>query len=202
MEEIWYKDLSDQELWSRLIDGDEGALAFIYDTWFVSLYRYGMKIQADSGLVKDCIHDLFTSLWHSRQRLSVTDSIKFYLFASLKRNIVKSTRAEGVFRLFSQQSVQHEPHMPSYEERLISQQSDDERNRKLAKVIDKLPKRQKEILYLRYYEGLSTQETAEIMSLSVNSTYVLLSKALNYLKSHSGELMTLIVIWGNSPKGF
>ncbi|QHS62007.1 RNA polymerase sigma factor [Chitinophaga agri] len=202
MEEIWYRDLSDQELWSRLIDGDEGALAFIYDTWFASLYKYGMKIQADSCLIKDCIHDLFTSLWHSRQHLSVTDSIKFYLFASLKRNIVKNTRAEGIFRLFKQEPAQQEMHMPSYEERLISQQSNDERNRKLAKVIDQLPRRQKEILYLRYYEGLSTQETADIMSLSVNSTYVLLSKAINYLKNHSGELMTLVAIWGNSQKGF
>ncbi len=202
MEEIWYKDLSDQELWSRLIDSDEGALAFIYDTWFASLYKYGMKIQADSGLVKDCIHDLFTSLWHSRQQLSVTDSIKFYLFASLKRNIVKHSKAEGLFNLFRQQPAAQESHMPSYEERLIDEQTNNERNLKLAKVIDQLPKRQKEILYLRYYEGLSTQETAEIMSLSVNSTYVLLSKALNYLKNHSGELLTLLVISGYRPNGF
>ncbi|TWW00620.1 RNA polymerase sigma factor [Chitinophaga pinensis] len=202
MEEIWYKNLSDQELWSRLIDSDEGALAFIYDTWFASLYKYGMKIQADSSLVKDCIHDLFTSLWHSRQQLSVTDSIKFYLFASLKRNIVKHSKAEGLFNLFKQQPVAQESHMPSYEERLIDEQTNNERNLKLAKVIDQLPKRQKEILYLRYYEGLSTQETAEIMSLSVNSTYVLLSKALNYLKSHSGELMTLLIISGYRPNGF
>ena len=202
MEEIWYKNLSDQELWSRLIDGDEGALAFIYDTWFTSLYKYGMKIQADSSLVKDCIHDLFTSLWHSRQQLSVTDNIKFYLFASLKRNIVKHGKAEGLFNLFRQQPVAQESHMPSYEERLINEQTNKERNLKLAKVIEQLPKRQREILYLRYYEGLSTQETAEIMSLSVNSTYVLLSKALNYLKSHSGELMTLMVLYGYRPKGF
>jgi RNA polymerase sigma factor (sigma-70 family) len=202
LEEIWYKDLSDQELWSRLIDGDEGALAFIYNTWFTSLYKYGMKIQADSGLVKDCIHDLFTALWHSRQQLSITDSIKFYLFASLKRNIVKNTRAEGISRLFRHEPGTQEAQIPSYEERLISQQASDERNRKLARVIDQLPKRQKEILYLRYYEGLSTQETADIMSLSVNSTYVLLSKALNYLKNHSGELMILVAIWGDSSNSF
>ncbi|PWV53535.1 RNA polymerase sigma factor [Chitinophaga sp. S165] len=202
MEEIWYTELSDQELWSRLINGDEGALAFIYNTWFPSLYKYGMKIHADSSVVKDCIHDLFAGLWYSRANLSVTDSIKYYLFASLKRTIAKHSRKEGVFSLFDSLGAEHHSHMPSHEQKIIDEQAIDERRQKLARVIEKLPKRQKEILYLRFYEGLSAQETADIMSLSVNSTYVLLSKALNYLKNHSGELMVLITYWGGQHRSF
>jgi len=200
LEEIWYTELSDQELWSRLINNDEGALSFIYNTWFPSLYKYGMKLHADSSLVKDCIHDLFASLWHSRGKLSVTDSIKFYLFASLKRTIARHSR--GLNRSFENLTLHYAPSMPSHEERLIDQQTSDERARRLERVIQKLPKRQKEILYLRYYEGLSTQETATIMSLSINSTYVLLSKALNYLKSHSDELLILISILGSQRISF
>lgn len=202
MEEIWYTELSDQELWSRLINSDEGALAFIYNTWFPSLYKYGMKLHADDSVVKDCIHDLFTTLWHSRANLSVTDNIRFYLLASLKRNIIKHSRKEGLLRLFDNLIPDNHPHMPSHEQKIIDEQSNDERKQKLGRIIEKLPKRQKEILYLRYYEGLSTQETADIMSLSVNSTYVLLSKALNYLKNHSGELMVLIAYWGEQPRSF
>lgn len=202
MEEIWYTGLSDQELWSRLIDGDEGALAFIYNTWFPSLYKYGMRLHADSSVVKDCIHDLFATLWHRRTNLSLTDSIKYYLFASLKRNIAKHSKKEGVFQLFDAFGSDNQMYMPSHEQKIIDEQSCDERRRKLDKVIEKLPKRQKEILYLRYYEGLSTQETADIMSLSVNSTYVLLSKALNYLKNHSGELLISITILAQQHKTF
>ncbi len=161
-----------------------------------------MKIHADSSVVKDCIHDLFAGLWHRRANLSVTDSIKYYLFASLKRTIAKHSRKEGIFQLFDQWGAEQQSHMPSHEQKMIDDQSSDERRRKLSRVIDKLPKRQKEILYLRYYEGLSAQETADIMSLSVNSTYVLLSKALNYLKNHSGELMVLITYWGGQHRSF
>lgn len=202
MEEIWYTELSDQELWSRLINGDEGALAFIYNTWFPSLYKYGMKLHADSSMVKDCIHDLFTVLWHRRANLSVTDSIKYYLFASLKRNIAKHSQKEGIFRLFDNWAPEHHTHMPSHEQKMIDEQAGDERKQKLSRIIEKLPKRQKEILYLRYYEGLSAQETADIMSLSVNSAYVLLSKALNYLKNHSGELMVLLTYWAAQHRRF
>lgn len=194
MEENSYSCLNDKELWSKLINGDEDALAFIYNTYFPSLYKYGMKIFTESGVVKDCIHDLFAALWFSRERLSDTDSIKYYLFASLKRRIVRHSRP-GLLQRFLETAVS----APSVEQTIIEEQSSQERSKKLEKVIKKLPKRQKEILYLRYYEGLTTQETADIMSLSIDSTYVLLSKALNYLRKHSDELVAIMAyIYGSN----
>jgi RNA polymerase sigma factor (sigma-70 family) len=194
LDENSYSCLNDKELWSKLINGDEDALAFIYNTYFPSLYKYGMKILTDNNIVKDCIHDLFAALWFSREKLSVTDSIKYYLFASLKRRIVRHSRPGLLHRLLEANATS----APSAEQMIIDEQSSQERSNKLEKVIRKLPKRQKEILYLRYYEGLTTQETADIMSLSVNSTYVLLSKALNYLKKHSDELIVIMAyIYGS-----
>lgn len=183
-----YGHLHDKALWSKVIEGDKDALAFIYKTYFNSLYQYGMKLHSDEGLVKDCIHDLFVSIWLSRERLSVTDSIRYYLLASLKRKIASQQQKGLLGRLFENPAEM--PFTSSPEEVLIGEQSHRELRAKLVKVMDKLPRRQKEILYLRYYEGLDTKETAAIMELSVNSTYVLLSKAINYLKKHSDKLIT------------
>jgi RNA polymerase sigma factor (sigma-70 family) len=180
-----YGHLHDKALWSRVIEGDRDALAFIYKTYFNSLYQYGMKLYPDEGLVKDCIHDLFVSIWLSRERLSVTDSIRYYLLASLKRKIASQQQKSRLFEDPSETAFASSP-----EEVLIGEQSNRELRAKLTKVMDKLPRRQKEILYLRYYEGLDTKETAAIMELSVNSTYVLLSKAINYLKKNSDKLIS------------
>lgn len=180
-----YGHLHDKALWSKVIEGDKDALAFIYKTYFNSLYQYGMKLHPDEGLVKDCIHDLFVSIWLSRERLSITDSIRYYLLASLKRKIASQQQKSRLFENPSEMAFTSSP-----EEVLIGEQSNRELRAKLIKVMDKLPRRQKEILYLRYYEGLDTKETAALMELSVNSTYVLLSKAINYLKKHSDKLIS------------
>lgn len=180
-----YGSLHDKALWGKVIEGDKDALAFIYKTYFNSLFKYGMKLNPDEGLVKDCMHDLFVSIWLSRERLSSTDSIKYYLLASLKRKI---TSQQQKSRLFS--NTHETAFASSPEEVLIGEQTNLELRAKLAKIMDQLPRRQKEILYLRYYEGLDTKETAAMMDLSVNSTYVLLSKAINYLKKHSDKLIT------------
>lgn len=150
-----------------------------------------MKLQADESLVKDCIHDLFVTIWLSRERLSATDSIKFYLLASLKRRITAQV----------QKSAVHIGEVPetiaaaaSPEDVIIKAQSSQELRLKLVKIMDQLPPRQQEILHLRFYEGFSPQETADLMELSLNSSYVLLSKALSFLKKHSGELKCILLV--------
>jgi RNA polymerase sigma factor (sigma-70 family) len=176
------------------MEGDKDALAFIYNTYFPSLYKYGMKLQPDANLVKDCIHDLFTGIWLSRERLSLTDSIRFYLLASLKRRIGR--QQQGIWQRLLDPGALTLSFASSHEEVLIGEQADLERKEKLERVMNRLPRRQREVLYLRYYEGLDTQQTAAIMSLSVNSTYVLLSKALNYLKKNSDKL-TICLLTGS-----
>lgn len=182
-------NLNDNALWGKMIEGGEDAFSFIYNRYFPSLYKYGMKILADSSVVKDCIHDLFTNIWLSRKNLSHTDNIKYYLFTSLKRRITRYN-STGTMHLMDDGS---DIFMPSPEQNLIDKQNRQERNDRMAEIIRKLPKRQQEVLYLRYYEGLSPEETAAIMSLSINSTYVLLSKALSFLKKNSDDLMIFIV---------
>lgn len=186
-----YGSLNDKELWSKVIEGDKEALAFIYNRYFHSLFNYGTRLNADENLVKDCIHDLFVGIWLGRERLSVTDNIKYYLLASLKRKISGYVQKGVLQRLFYQESMLSH-FTGSHEEEMIGRQSDLELRQKLARVMKQLPRRQQEILYLRYYEGFDTKETAAMMSLSVNSTYVLLSKALNYLKKNSDQLLVTI----------
>lgn len=187
-----YASLNDSALWTKVTEGDKEALAFVYRTWFPALFRYGMKLQADESLVKDCIHDLFVTIWLSRERLSPTDSIKFYLLASLKRRISAQLQKNAVDRFDDVPETIATSASP--EETIIREQAGQELQLKLVKMMGQLPPRQQEILHLRFYEGLSPQETASIMELSLNSSYVLLSKALNFLKKHSEGLKCILFI--------
>lgn len=55
------------------------------------------------------------------------------------------------------------------------------RIRELSQVVEDLPRRQKECIYLRFYEGMSYQEISEIMEIEVSSTYKMLYKAIEQL---------------------
>jgi RNA polymerase sigma factor (sigma-70 family) len=174
---------SDQVLWHQFKAGDRQAFSRIYRQYLPCLYNYGMKVTDETELVEDCIQELFIYLWKTRENLGDTDCIKFYLFKALRRRIVacqqemvritkkKERLAEG------QQAAQS-----SYEHLLVSRQLEEEQQQRLALSLNALTRRQREAITLKFYDNLSFQQVAEVMSLTIKSTYNLISKALEALK--------------------
>src|SRR5690606_36156630 len=74
-------------IWEAFKKGNESAFIYIYETYFDQLFVYGKQFTRDEDIVKDAIQDLFITLRKSRAGLGSTDSIKFYLYKSLKRLI-------------------------------------------------------------------------------------------------------------------
>src|SRR6478736_5855617 len=82
--------LDDTTLWNAFRNGDDTALITMFDLHARSLYNYGYKISNDKEMVKDAIQDLFADLFQSRSGLGETNAIRFYLFKSLRRRLVRS----------------------------------------------------------------------------------------------------------------
>ena len=58
-----------------------------------------------------------------------------------------------------------------------------EQERDLKRAIEKLPPRQREIIYLLFFKKLPQKEIATIMSINLASVYTLTSKAIKSLKA-------------------
>src|SRR5215831_20099737 len=79
----------DLSLWLRFKNGDKQAFAELYQKHILSLLAYGSKLCSDQEILKDSIQELFVELWNSRQNLSATDSVKFYLFKALRYKLLR-----------------------------------------------------------------------------------------------------------------
>ena len=177
--------------WDAFKKGDWNAYTALYNEHFGLLNNYGYKFTRDASLIEDSVHDLFVRLWATRQNLGDPVSVKNYLFKSLRhillRKIKKTTlfseRLDQDYYAF-QVSYSHPPF--AIEDRELQQQ--------VRCIIDGLPARQQEIIYLRFYEGLSYDEIADIMSISINSTYKLLYKALDNLQASMGSSLLVSIL--------
>ncbi|MGV3503614.1 MAG: RNA polymerase sigma factor [Adhaeribacter sp.] len=183
--------LPDQDLWRAFKGGDRRAFSHIYRSHIQPLYNYGMKVAEEAELVEDCIQELFIYLWKTRENLGDTDSIKFYLFKALRRRIVTS-QEESVRQSKKKVSASESQDAAEYshEQFLVSRQLEEEQQQQLQLSLNALTKRQREAITLRFYDNLSFQEVAEVMSLNIKSTYNLVSKALDALKEKSGALLS------------
>lgn len=177
-----YFSFSDSELWGLLRDGKRSALNEIYRRNIDVLYGYGAKITSDRGIVEDSIQEVFITIWEKRHKIKDTTSIKFYLFKSLKRRIFRNLKKSQKF------GFQYDFSEAALAERLKSEPAtetlDEVTIKKIHQSLNKLTDRQKEIVYLRFYAKLEFSEIAEVMDLSVKSTYKLLSRAIERLRGN------------------
>ncbi|MTI29285.1 RNA polymerase sigma factor, partial [Xanthovirga aplysinae] len=132
------------------------------------------------------IQDLFIEIRHSRERLSETTSIKYYLFKSIRRKILnKKKKTQSIFVSVEAFQGYDFAFSLSYEHKLVAQQLEEEKVCLLNKAIQKLTIRQREAIYYYFYEGLSYLEIMDLMEMeNVKSVRNLIYKALNILRKY------------------
>ena len=135
-------------------------------------------------MLKDTIHELFVELWHSRERLSLTDSVKFYLFKALRYKLL---RLEKQRRDQDRSASYVADHLYQHfdnpiETTLIEQEEFDSNKVLMQNAIRRLTNRQQEVIQLRYYQEFTNEQIALLMDVHYQSVSNLLHNALGRLK--------------------
>jgi RNA polymerase sigma factor (sigma-70 family) len=172
--------LDEKLIWHEYKNGNRQAFAAIYKKYYYILYNYGFHLVPDKELVRDCLQDLFFYLWENKERIVEPNSIKSYLFTAFKRKLIDA--AQNSRRFSSSYQDTDFDIILSIEQESVIEQTKSESLRKLQTAIDKLTKRQREAIFLRYFENLDYHEIASIMECNINSLYVLMSRAMEALR--------------------
>ncbi|WP_207425106.1 sigma-70 family RNA polymerase sigma factor [Pedobacter sp. SYSU D00535] len=179
----------DQALWSSYRGGNATAYNALIRKYSNLLFRYGIRFVPDRDFVKDCIQDVFFELWNRREAINPTGSVKSYLLKALRLRIFRE-KAKWTTSETLDDDYCFEIEF-NVESKLIESQTTEEMRLRMADALNKLPKRQKEILYLRFYEGLDHERISQVMGLNKQSSYNLLHEAIMQLKHiWVGQLVT------------
>ncbi len=182
-------------LWTLLKEsGDENVLKQLMDAMYGTLYNYGRKFTKDDAFIKDCIQDVFINLWQYRTSLTVPDSPKAYLLTSLRRKMVNNG-SKGAWVTLEGQPEEVFAHYSTPESLVSQQEAIREQMHLIAELLEKLSGRQREAIYLRYYQGLTRPEIAAVMNISEQSVSNILQKAIHSLrKAYPANLSLLATL--------
>lgn len=186
--------MEEHALWRDLKEGDAHAFETIYKKYVQVVYNYGRKITKDEELIQDCIQDLFTHIWKSRENLGNIVSIRYYLYASIKRMIIRKRQKRA--RHFVDEPVNQEFAMesaPSHEYTLISEEGWLAQEKSLQEALKALNQTQREAIILKFYKNLSYQEVADTMSLSIANVYKVISRGLKAMEKHAQKAIFLLL---------
>ncbi len=192
---IWAQSNDEASIWQDLLNGDKNALELIMNEYMDSLFLYGKRFSTDTNFIEDCIQDLFIGIWQRRDYLSAAVNIKSYLFSSFRRLILRKIKLSKRIPFTSFDDGFKDFHFEyAIDNKIIKDEDARAVANKIKILMDGLPKRQKEIIYLKFYESLNRDEIAEIMQISSQSVSNLLQKALVNLRSNNEILPLLITI--------
>src|SRR6185503_5953777 len=177
---IWLL-MSATDLLKRLQQNDSGALAALMGLYYDDLHNYGARFTTDDALVKDCIQEIFISLWQRRETADTILSPKFYLLRATKNKILKSLHKNN-HTAFPTKEYDFSYEL-SIEQIIIEKQVNEEKVQKLRKTLELLSKKQKEIIYLKYYHHLDPTQIADLMNVTRQTVYNLLHETLHKLRS-------------------
>ena len=189
-----YRQATDAHIWNDFLHGSKAAYSFMYEKYARVLYNYGYKIAQNRQLTEDCLQDLFLTILETRERLGHTDSIKFYLMRSLRREIVRKLNGNHHMLDGAEHEVDFQVEF-QYEPTWLDSQISRERSEAVLRELNQLPARQKEALFLKFFDGLSYDEIAGIMGIETTSAYKVIYKAIASLqKRRPVDLLTILLL--------
>lgn len=185
----------DTKLWRSLIDGDENAFSILFKKHYAHLIRYGNSFIPFPEKVQDCVQDVFTDIWVYRGKLNDDVVVKAYLLSCVRKRITKLKVRDRIFTFNSE--VETVPFLFDFsiEHHLIVDETTASQVTQLNQLINGLPPRQKEALYLRYTQDLSIEQVADTLDINYQSANNLLHRALLCIrKEWQANILLLIIL--------
>jgi RNA polymerase sigma factor (sigma-70 family) len=175
----------DVQAWEELKKGSETALAALIEKFFNVMKNYGYGFVPDEDFVKDCVQEVFIEIWKRRDRVSVPTSVKAYLLSSVRKRVQRESVRQKIGKGSNDVSLENSINYVdfSHEWSIIQEENLNEITQKVNNSIQQLPKRQREVLYLQYFQNLSREEIADIMEINLQSVSNLLQAAFKSFKA-------------------
>jgi RNA polymerase sigma-70 factor (ECF subfamily) len=180
------------DCWNRLKAGDPDALGYLYDTYADKLFISALRMTEDRELAKDSLQEVFIEIWNYRKTLGVIEHSQSYLLKVLRSILLKKLRKESYLShlLTTDELLSTEKNR---EEMIISSDTETEDKNRLERAFSILTKRQKLILELRYYHGLTYDQIAEKLGMNYQSVNNLAFRTIRRLRTSMSLLLIFIV---------
>ncbi|MGV3600419.1 MAG: RNA polymerase sigma factor [Dyadobacter fermentans] len=184
----------EQRLWRAMLTGDVTAYEQLINRTYDLLFHYGTKFNSDRELIKDCIQDIFLGIWEKRNVLNPDIPPKPYLLASLRRRLhrLASRLRMDCMDYYNESDMVFDLEFNA-EYQLIESENDRLLASRMTEMLNELPKRQKEAVFLRFYNDMEREEIAMVMDIQPQSVSNLLQEAFKFIKSHWKAIVSLFL---------
>ena len=171
--------MSPENVIARIRDGDERAFEELFRTHYSSLCHFAARYVRDDAVAEELVQDLFADLWARRRDWKVRDSVRAYLFASV-RNRALNVRKRQVMEIDweEDEAAAEVRALHSAPEPADAGLDRADLRARLDRALTALPERCRLVMHLRWREQMRHAEIAAVMGISVKGVENQLARGL------------------------
>ncbi|MFT3704278.1 MAG: sigma-70 family RNA polymerase sigma factor [Agriterribacter sp.] len=170
------------------IDDDLQRFYGLHRTYYDHLIHIGLRFGWNREDLKDIINQMFLDMIDQGIQVNSIINPKAYLSTTFRRKLIDIVRSNNRKKEAQDFLMQEEEYESGTDEIIEQEQQKREMVKKIKAIYDKLPPRCKKVIFLKFYEGLTTDQIAEKTGLSSRSVYNNLFEALKLLRADLAQV--------------
>ncbi len=185
--------IKESDLIVRLKEGDQTAFELLFHFYYAGLVMYSTQFTSDRIEAEEVVQKFFVRLWQKRQQIILSDSIKNYLFSSVRNGSLNFLKHKKIEEKYIQQLTRLSHTHLVYDPDLYIAS---ELQEKIRRSIDLLPEKCREIFILSRMRGKKNEEIAMELNISKRTVETQISKALKVLRVELRDYANLLILLG------
>jgi RNA polymerase sigma-70 factor (ECF subfamily) len=171
-------DVPDRILFERLRTGDPAAFEALFRAHAPTLVAFARSYVDSTAVAEELVQDLFCRLWDQRFEATVPDSVRAYLFASLRNRALNHLRREQTSLDFASHAARLTSRTAAADDAVLTK----DLGAALTTAVRGMPMRCREVFTLVRDQQLSYAEVAELLGISKKTVEIHMSRALVILR--------------------
>ncbi|WP_109699273.1 RNA polymerase sigma-70 factor [Chitinophaga deserti] len=177
--------------------GDSTAFNAFFREHYKPLCFFASQLTGDTAAAEDAVKDSFVKLWDQRANFSHPKSIKSFLYTATRNTCLNLLRHQKVKEHFREEIQYLEGQ--AADEPVLQEMIRTELMQQIYKEIAQLPEKRQQVFRMVFMEGMSHEEIAERLGISVFTVKEHKAKALAQLRLRfSDRQLVLFILFGGS----
>ena len=181
----------DYKILMQLRDGNEKAFSIVFDSYHRYLYVLACRYLMSESFAEDAVQYTFMRLWEGRSTFDYQTGIKNLLFTILKNYLLNEIRHNNMVIQKNYELAQFTEEM---ETNFLHELEDADFKSHLYKLVEQLPPQKREVCLLKIQKGMSNQEVADKMKISVPTVKSHYTQVIKLLRSQMDKIIIVLLI--------
>lgn len=186
-------NMDDLEAVKALKSGDRKAFKYLFEKYYDRLVAYITTYCHNPSVSEDIVQQAFINLWDDKSKLNEGKSPKGYLYAIAHNRYIDTVKKEQ-----KREELLNQIWERALRDRIQEDTETMERRiRKMKEVIETLPPKCKEIIYMNKIQGIKYREIAEQKGISIKTVESQMRIAFTKIReAFKGDSLLLFLLFG------